>query len=212
MRDRGKAARVLGRRGIDLDDPRVTVVVGDMLDDEAVAAAVAGCDATIHCAAAIGVTSGGAVAVTEQNVGGTRAVVGAAVAASGLPITPDDDRAAIVRQRYTPPPTTAETSGVLFACAFATRCIATRSGRTASIIEVSASQACISPDCVSRIPAIASAAAYQYVNCTIGTPSFGVRSSVMLRSAFSLPPCAFSSTTRRNPWRSTERQTPSTTP
>ena len=33
----------------------------------------------------------------------------------------------------------------------------------------------------------------------------------MVRSAFSLPPCAFSSTTRRKPCRSTDRTTPSTT-
>ena len=84
-----------------------------------------------------------------------------AVAASGLPITPDEDRAPIVRQRYTPPPTTSPTSGVLFAFAMPTRSIATSSGRTASIIEVSASQACISAPCVSRIFAIATAAAYQ---------------------------------------------------
>src|ERR1700735_49812 len=64
---------------------------------------------------------------------------------------PAADRAATVRQRYTPPPTTSLTSGVLFAFASPTRSIATSSGRTASIIEVSASQACISADCVSRI-------------------------------------------------------------
>ena len=40
--------------------------------------------------------------------------------------------------------------------------------------------------------------------------SFGVSSSVMVRSAFSFPPCAFSNTMRAKPCRSTDRHTPST--
>jgi nucleoside-diphosphate-sugar epimerase len=87
VRDQAKAATVLARRGVDVAaDPRIELARGDMLDAAAVGAAAAGCDATIHSAAAIGVTSGGAVPVTEQNVGGTRTVVGAAIEAGHDPV------------------------------------------------------------------------------------------------------------------------------
>src|SRR5208282_3060709 len=56
------------------------------------------------------------------------------LAASGLPITPDAERAPIARQRYTPPPATLLTSGVMFTLANGMRSSATSSGRTAIII------------------------------------------------------------------------------
>lgn len=58
------------------------VVVGDMTDPSAVAAAVAGCDAVVHLAAQIGV--GGGSAVTDANVVGARTVLGTA-AEAGVP-------------------------------------------------------------------------------------------------------------------------------
>src|ERR1019366_10566721 len=60
------------------------------------------------------------------------------VAASGLPITPLADRLPIERQRYTP----AEMSPAVLFFAKGMRSSATSSGRTAIIMDVSASQAC----------------------------------------------------------------------
>jgi len=84
VRDPAKAATVLGRRGVDPE--RVTLRVGDILDRSSIEAAAAGCAAAIHAAAAIGVTSGGAVSVLDQNVGGTANVVGAALDAGCDPV------------------------------------------------------------------------------------------------------------------------------
>lgn len=76
VRDPGKAAKVLRAIGVDPED--VELVPGDMLDAGTVSEALAGCDAAIHSAAAIGVT-GGAGDLVEVNVRGTRNVVGGAV-------------------------------------------------------------------------------------------------------------------------------------
>lgn len=84
VRDPAKAARVLERRGV--DPSAVTTHVGDILDRASIEAAVEGCDAAIHAAAAIGITSGGAVSVIDQNVGGTANVVNAALAAGCDPV------------------------------------------------------------------------------------------------------------------------------
>jgi nucleoside-diphosphate-sugar epimerase len=84
VRDEAKAAAVLERRGVDL--ARIDLAVGDMLDEDAVTAAVVGCDAVLHTAAAIGVTSGGAVSVRDQNVLGARTVIGAGLAAGCDPV------------------------------------------------------------------------------------------------------------------------------
>jgi nucleoside-diphosphate-sugar epimerase len=84
VRSRDKAERVLGGRGVDLE--RVELVVGDMLDADAVGRAAAGCDATIHAAAAIEMTGRGGASVLEQNTVGARTVVGAAMAAGHDPI------------------------------------------------------------------------------------------------------------------------------
>jgi nucleoside-diphosphate-sugar epimerase len=84
VRDPAKAAAVLDRRSVDPD--AVTLRVGDILDRGSIESAVEGCSAAIHAAAAIGITSGGAVSVVDQNVGGTANVVGAALAAGCDPV------------------------------------------------------------------------------------------------------------------------------
>ncbi len=76
VRDEAKAARMLALKGVAPD--RVELHRGDMLDLDAVKTALAGAGAVVHAAAAIGVTSGGQVSVHEQNVSGTRNVVGTA--------------------------------------------------------------------------------------------------------------------------------------
>ncbi|MFA1538937.1 nitroreductase family deazaflavin-dependent oxidoreductase [Actinomadura monticuli] len=83
VRDPGKAARVLRSVGVAPED--VELVTGDMLDADAVSAALAGCDAAVHAAAAIGVT-GGDRDLVEVNVRGTRNVVGGAVAQGLAPV------------------------------------------------------------------------------------------------------------------------------
>ncbi|MFI0349138.1 nitroreductase/quinone reductase family protein [Actinomadura sp. 9N407] len=95
VRDQAKAAKVLANLGV--PEGEVEFVTGDMLDPGAVNAALDGCDAAIHAAAAIGVTgaptrprgplTAGAAsgrdpesALVQVNVSGTRNVVGGAVA------------------------------------------------------------------------------------------------------------------------------------
>ena len=84
VRDPEKARRVLGQRG--LADGDVELRQGDILDAPSVASALDGCEGAIHAAAAIGVTSGGQVPVLEQNVTGTRNVVGQALDAGCDPV------------------------------------------------------------------------------------------------------------------------------
>ncbi|TMK84925.1 MAG: NAD-dependent epimerase/dehydratase family protein [Actinobacteria bacterium] len=84
LRNVDKARHVLGRRGVDLAS--VDVVTGDMLDAETVKQAATGCDATIHAAAAIGITGGSSNSLLEINTTGARNVVGAARAAGHDPI------------------------------------------------------------------------------------------------------------------------------
>ncbi|WP_019631561.1 nitroreductase family deazaflavin-dependent oxidoreductase [Actinomadura atramentaria] len=85
VRDPAKAVRVLGALGIAAKD--IELVRGDMLDAGAVAAALDGCDAAIHAAAAIGVTDpNGGGDLVSVNVTGTRNVVGGAVAAGLSPV------------------------------------------------------------------------------------------------------------------------------
>ena len=74
VRDAEKARRRLGPLGIAGDD----LVVGDMTDEAAVARALAGCDAVVHAAAAVSVTRPGARDAFDQNVTGTRLVLGGA--------------------------------------------------------------------------------------------------------------------------------------
>lgn len=84
VRDPAKAARVLAGRGV--ADDAVEIRIGDILDRASIDAAVEGCDAAVHSAAAIGVTSGGGVSVYEQNVAGTTNVVDAALGAGCDPV------------------------------------------------------------------------------------------------------------------------------
>ena len=84
VRNPDKARTVLARRGVEPDE--VELVVGDMLDADVVGPAAEGCAATIHAAAAIGMTGHGEVSLLEQNTVGARTVVGAAIAAGHDPI------------------------------------------------------------------------------------------------------------------------------
>ncbi|WP_433462601.1 nitroreductase family deazaflavin-dependent oxidoreductase [Spirillospora sp. CA-128828] len=83
VRDPGRTAKVLQAIGVAAEE--VELVPGDMLDADTVSEALAGCDAAIHTAAAIGVT-GGAGDLVQVNVQGTRNVVGAAVAQGLSPV------------------------------------------------------------------------------------------------------------------------------
>ncbi|GAA3207293.1 NAD-dependent epimerase/dehydratase family protein [Actinocorallia longicatena] len=73
VRDPAKAGRVLGG----LEGPAAEIVVGDMTDPAAVARALEGCSAVVHCAAEIGVAGGGTPRGTA-NVDGARTVLGQA--------------------------------------------------------------------------------------------------------------------------------------
>ena len=83
VRDADKAARVLGRLGVDVPGERVEVAIGDVTDEPAVKAAVEGCDAVVHTAALVATDRRRAGEAYAVNVGGTEAVLGIAVA-SGL--------------------------------------------------------------------------------------------------------------------------------
>ncbi|MCP2336274.1 nitroreductase/quinone reductase family protein [Actinomadura rupiterrae] len=78
-----RAARTLATLGVDAAD--VEFVRGDMLDTAAVGAALDGCDAAIHAAAAIGVT-GPAGDLVSANVTGTRNIIGGAVERGLAPV------------------------------------------------------------------------------------------------------------------------------
>lgn len=84
VRSPERALGVLGRRGVTADD--VELVVGDMVDAEVVGRAAAGCDATIHAAAAIGMTGHDGASVLDVNTVGARTVVDAALAAGHDPV------------------------------------------------------------------------------------------------------------------------------
>jgi nucleoside-diphosphate-sugar epimerase len=77
VRDPSKAERVLGGRGVALD--QVELVVGDLADTTAIATLLDGADAVVHAAAVIGVT-GPRTDLVAENVHGMEHVVGAAVA------------------------------------------------------------------------------------------------------------------------------------
>ena len=80
-RDPARVPLVLGPLGVESDE----VATGDMTDPAAVATALVGCDAVVHCAAEIGVGGGGGRSDTA-NLDGARAVIGQAVAAGLDPI------------------------------------------------------------------------------------------------------------------------------
>jgi nucleoside-diphosphate-sugar epimerase len=92
LQARGHQVRVLARRPERVDDVlqrvgagAVDVVAGDMTDRQAVAEALAGCDAVLHAAAEIGV-SGATGPTGTVNVQGVECVVGGAVEAGLDPI------------------------------------------------------------------------------------------------------------------------------
>jgi nucleoside-diphosphate-sugar epimerase len=84
VRNIDKTHDVLRRRGVDWS--LIDVVTGDMVDAEVVEQAATGCDATVHTAAAIGITGSGSGSVMDINTTGARNVVGAARAAGHDPI------------------------------------------------------------------------------------------------------------------------------
>src|SRR5581483_7294191 len=84
VRNVDKTRDVLGRRRVDVS--AIELVTGDMVDEAAVNEAATGCDATIHTAAAIGITGGDAASVLDLNTAGARNVVGAARRAGHDPI------------------------------------------------------------------------------------------------------------------------------
>ncbi|HEV7720106.1 MAG TPA: NAD-dependent epimerase/dehydratase family protein [Iamia sp.] len=84
VRSPERALGVLARRGVGPDD--VELMVGDMVDGDVVTEAVDGCDATIHAAAAIGMTGHDGPSVLDVNTTGARTVVGAALAAGHDPV------------------------------------------------------------------------------------------------------------------------------
>ena len=84
VRNPDKLRDVLSRRGVDVS--QLDIATGDMTDAAAVEHAARGCDATIHTAAAIGITGGGGGSVLDQNTAGARNVVGAGRAAGHDPI------------------------------------------------------------------------------------------------------------------------------
>lgn len=72
-RNQGKALRVMNARGVTVMD----VVIGDMVDPEAVRKALTGCDAVVHAAAAVEIGRGDHV--FASNTAGSRNVLGNAV-------------------------------------------------------------------------------------------------------------------------------------
>jgi nucleoside-diphosphate-sugar epimerase len=85
VRNRARLAATLGVIGVDLDS--LDIAPGDMTDQAAVGAAVAGVDAVIHSAALVSaLSSGDAERTVEVNVSGTRTVVAAALAAGCDPV------------------------------------------------------------------------------------------------------------------------------
>ncbi len=84
VRSPERALAVLARRGVAPAD--VELVEGDMVDADAAARAAEGCEATIHAAAAIGMTGHGTGSILDVNTTGARTVVEAALAAGHDPI------------------------------------------------------------------------------------------------------------------------------
>jgi dihydroflavonol-4-reductase len=85
VRSREKLAATVGTLGIEAD--ALDVVDGDMTDPDAVARVVEGCDAAIHGAAVVAALNrGDARRTIDTNVGGTRTVLDAALAAGCDPV------------------------------------------------------------------------------------------------------------------------------
>ena len=81
VRSPEKLAQHLARLGVEPEDPRVTVLAGDMTDRTTVSEAVDGCDAVVHAAATFSFKRRDRDAIQRQNAVGTRTVLEAGVAA-----------------------------------------------------------------------------------------------------------------------------------
>lgn len=81
VRDEGRARVALAPFAIEPD-----LAIGDMTDEQAVAAAVAGCDSVIHAAGEIGVAGGTGPGHAATNVDGVRTVIGTALDAGCDPV------------------------------------------------------------------------------------------------------------------------------
>lgn len=77
VRSHDKVKTVLAPLDVELDD----IVVGDVCNKEAVTTAVAGCDAVVHSAAMVSTAAKDAEKVEATNVGGTKLVIEASLAA-----------------------------------------------------------------------------------------------------------------------------------
>src|SRR3954469_849781 len=96
VRSREKLAATVGTLGVDVD--ALDVVDGDMTDPDAVARLVDGCDAAIHGAAVVAALNrGDAQRTIDTNVGGTRTVLDAALAAGCDPVVHVSSVAAVFR-------------------------------------------------------------------------------------------------------------------
>jgi nucleoside-diphosphate-sugar epimerase len=85
VRNPARVATTVGALGLDLN--AVDIAAGDMTDPTAVAAAAADADAAIHCAASVAtLNKSEATATIDINVGGTKTVLDAALAAGCDPV------------------------------------------------------------------------------------------------------------------------------
>jgi nucleoside-diphosphate-sugar epimerase len=92
-RSRAKVEAVFGARAAQLDD----VVVGDMTDADAVARALAGCEAVVHAAALVSMRREDRARTARENLRGAELVVGGAVRAGLAPVVYVSSTAALFR-------------------------------------------------------------------------------------------------------------------
>src|SRR4051812_31216957 len=93
VRDGARITSNLGPLGVHVDD----VVQGDMTDAGAVAEALDGCDAVLHCAAVVSLERRRAAEVVDTNPAGARTVIGAAAERNLDPIVYCSSVAALFR-------------------------------------------------------------------------------------------------------------------
>lgn len=87
--------------GVDPDDTRVEVAVGDMTDADSVREAVQGCDQAIHAAATFSYRRADAERMQRENMTGTTTVLDAAIAAGCTGIVHVSSFVALLRQDAT---------------------------------------------------------------------------------------------------------------
>lgn len=93
VREPRRVGANLGALGVD----GVDVVVGDMTDPAAVGAALAGCDAVLHCAAVVSAGRGGGAAALGATPRGAEVVIGSAVERGLDPVVHVSSVAALFR-------------------------------------------------------------------------------------------------------------------